>query len=208
MPAVFAPQTIIQTGDIEMIRVAPETIAVARRLYEDKTLPVREVARKAGIDPKTLYVYAKREGWSARSDRMVPSDIRPLEWAGRRCTGLALCPERKALVGRAWAAAHQQMDEIENRLKLMGSGKSTPDLALWREARSVATLVRTLKDLSRIDDEETARIADRLKAEKEGKDGSSSDPTPLEAEMRERLARRLEGLRKGRQVERSAGADG
>ena len=70
-----------------MIRVAPETIAVARRLYEDKTLPVREVARKAGIDPKTLYVYAKREGWSARSDRMVPSDIRPLEWAGRRCTG-------------------------------------------------------------------------------------------------------------------------
>jgi hypothetical protein len=100
------------------------------------------------------------------------------------------------------------MDEIENRLKLMGSGKSTPDLALWREARSVATLVRTLKDLSRIDDEETARIADRLKAEKEGKDGSSSDPAPLEAEMRERLARRLEGLRKGRQVERSAGADG
>lgn len=191
-----------------MIRVAPETIAVARRLYEDKTLPVREVARKAGIDPKTLYVYAKREGWSARSDRMVPSDIRPLEWAGRRCTGLALCPERKALVGRAWAAAHQQMDEIENRLKLMGSGKSTPDLALWRETRSVATLVRTLKDLSRIDDEETARIADRLKAEKESKDGSSSDPTPLETEMRERLARRLEGLRKGRQVERSAGADG
>jgi uncharacterized protein YjcR len=181
---------------------------VARRLYEDKTLPVREVARKAGIDPKTLYVYAKREGWSARSDRMVPSDIRPLEWAGRRCTGLALCPERKALVGRAWAAAHQQMDEIENRLKLMGSGKSTSDLALWREARSVATLVRTLKDLSRIDDEETARIADRLKAEKESKDGSSSDPTPLETEMRERLARRLEGLRKGRQVERSAGADG
>lgn len=191
-----------------MIRVAPETIAVARRLYEDKTLSVREVARKAGIDPKTLYVYAKREGWSARSDRMVPSDIRPLDWAGRRCTGLALCPERKALVGRAWAAAHQQMDEIEHRLKLMGSGKSTPDLALWREARSVATLVRTLKDLSRIDDEETARIADRLKAEKEGKDGSRADPTPLETEMRERLARRLEGLRKGRSVERSAGADG
>lgn len=191
-----------------MNRVEPETIAVARRLYEDKIFPVREVARKAGIDPKTLYIYAKREGWSARSDRMVPSDVRPVEWAGRRCTGLALCPERKALVGRAWAAAYQQMDEIENRLKLMGSGKSTPDLALWREARSVATLVRTLKDLSRIDDEETARIADRLKAEKEGKDGSSSDPTPLETEMRERLARRLEGLRKGRQVERSAGADG
>ena len=69
-----------------MGRVDPETLAVARRLYEDKTMPVREVARKAGIDPKTLYLHAKREGWSARSERMGAGDIRPRSWAGLRCT--------------------------------------------------------------------------------------------------------------------------
>ena len=190
-----------------MNRVGPETLAMARRLYEDKSMPVREVARKAGIDPKTLYVYAKREGWIARSDRLAAGDIRPRSWAGLRCTGLALCPERKALVGRAWSAAYQQMDEIEVRLKLMGNGEKTSEGTLWREARSMATLVRTLKDLSRIDDEETARLAATLKTVKEGHDGSHTDRAPLEAELRERLARRLEGLRKGRQVERPAGDD-
>jgi hypothetical protein len=51
-----------------MNRVEPETIAVARRLYEDKTLPVREVARKAGIDPKrSIFMQSARDGAHART---------------------------------------------------------------------------------------------------------------------------------------------
>ncbi|MGH6768597.1 MAG: hypothetical protein ACRECO_06195 [Xanthobacteraceae bacterium] len=43
----------------------------ARRLYEETVVPVREIARLAGVSERTLYKYVQRGGWRRRYRRLV-----------------------------------------------------------------------------------------------------------------------------------------
>jgi hypothetical protein len=40
--------------------------ARACALYENSAVPVREIARRAGVTERTIYKYAQKGGWKAR----------------------------------------------------------------------------------------------------------------------------------------------
>jgi hypothetical protein len=46
--------------------VGPELMAQVRALYEDSDVPVREIARRAGVTERTLYNYVERHAWRRR----------------------------------------------------------------------------------------------------------------------------------------------
>jgi hypothetical protein len=47
-----------------------------RQLYEQSVLPVREIARIAGIVDRTLFSYVQRDGWKRRNWRQVRHQVR------------------------------------------------------------------------------------------------------------------------------------
>jgi hypothetical protein len=46
--------------------VGPDLMAQVRALYEDSDVPVREIARRAGVTERTLYNYVERYAWRRR----------------------------------------------------------------------------------------------------------------------------------------------
>jgi hypothetical protein len=60
-PAAYvAPTKLMQSGDATLTQRV-------QALYEDSALPVREVARIAGVSERTLYKYAQKGGWRRRN---------------------------------------------------------------------------------------------------------------------------------------------
>jgi hypothetical protein len=51
-------------------------MAQVRALYEDTAVPVREIARRAGVTERTLYKYARKQNWTPRYAWM-PDGSRP-----------------------------------------------------------------------------------------------------------------------------------
>lgn len=97
----------------------------------------------------------------------------------------ALSADRAALVGRMWRAADAQVREIEDRL---AQEAPEPD-ARERDARLLAVLARTLRELSALEapkQKQTAAPAD-----------DDAVPRDLD-ELRRSLARKLEALIAGR----------
>jgi hypothetical protein len=66
--------------------IPPDLMREVRRLYEDGIVPVREIARGAGVSERTLYKYARKYGWTPRYAWM-PDGSRPPGRAGRRRCG-------------------------------------------------------------------------------------------------------------------------
>jgi hypothetical protein len=92
-------------------------------------------------------------------------------------------------VDRLWLAAEVQVRAHEARLKGLGGQTAGAEA----EAKSLATLARTLKELIELDN--AAQAADR-------EDDNPNDHTPDGAlsdiaSLRSELARRLDGLRAG-----------
>jgi hypothetical protein len=58
----------------------------ARALYEESIVPVREIARLAGVTERTLYKYARKLGWRPRVTRLMhdPKGLRTARGAGGR----------------------------------------------------------------------------------------------------------------------------
>jgi hypothetical protein len=96
-------------------------------------------------------------------------------------------PSRAALVDRLWLAAEVQVRAHETRLKGLGGQPAGAEA----EAKSLATLARTLKELIELD--HAAQAADREddNPNDDSPDGALSDLASLRSE----LARRLDGLR-------------
>jgi hypothetical protein len=61
-------------------------MAQVRALYEDTAVPVRDIARRAGVTERTLYKYARKGGWKPRY-AWTPDGARPRGFkARRRCS--------------------------------------------------------------------------------------------------------------------------
>jgi len=60
-----------------------DLMAQVRALYEDSAVPVREIARCAGVSERTLYKYACKNNWTPRYAWM-PDGSRPSGWPARR----------------------------------------------------------------------------------------------------------------------------
>jgi hypothetical protein len=88
--ATIAPTKLMQSGDATLTQRV-------QALYEDSALPVREVARIAGVSERTLYKYVQKGGWRRRNacrGRAAPdgagvpagarTDFAPVKGAGGR----------------------------------------------------------------------------------------------------------------------------
>ena len=63
---------------------APSLMARVQAMYEDTAVPVREIARLAGVTERTLYKYVQRGGWRRRYVRVTAADASPGAERGER----------------------------------------------------------------------------------------------------------------------------
>jgi hypothetical protein len=134
-----------ETTPAKRIRLSPETIAQARQMYADG-VPVREICAQLGISPGALSF------WVDGGPASGPLHLEPLP---RRRGGTApirrrrrLKGDRVALVARLWRTAEAQVRDIEDRLLR----DAQPPDERERDARTLAVLVKTLRELSALDE--------------------------------------------------------
>jgi AcrR family transcriptional regulator len=153
----------------------PEQIAFARERYADRTVSVAQIERETGMSTRTLYYFVDgAEGrYPALPRRRVATGGKPRAPGG----------DRTALVARLWRTAERQVREIEQRL---ARHRQEPD-DRERDARVLAVLVKTLRELSALDETKTGDIS---------KDATYDDdegPRDID-EFRRELARRMDAF--------------
>jgi hypothetical protein len=110
-------------------------------------------------------------------ERMLPPVVRRSPLRRKRT-------DREKLVSRLWQAAGVQVRTLEGRLK----NSSEPD---ERDARAMAMLVKTLRDLNEFDG---AKQKPKAKPEAEPSPGAKADDPRDIDEFRRELARRIAAL--------------
>lgn len=141
----------------------------------------RDIQEATGLESGTLYFWIdggpKRDG-NADSPRLLPPLDRRRPAARKKHRTI----ERAALVGRLMRAAERQVQEIEDRI-----GRTENDDS-ERDARALAVLARTLRELTALD---------ALHRGNEGKKTARShdEPFPRDVgELRRSLAQKLEKI--------------
>ncbi len=120
----------------------PKSATRARRMYQDGD-GVARILEATGLTRTTLYLWLDGGPQRAGGARPLPALKRR---GGHRAKGEPPASSRQALVTRLWHAAERQVGEIERRL-----GNGLDDPASDRDARALAILVKTLRELSTFD---------------------------------------------------------
>ncbi|MCJ8143852.1 hypothetical protein MKI84_13085 [Ancylobacter sp. A5.8] len=130
---------------------------VARRLYEDSRVPLKDVAAQLGLSPRSLHRRAQKWGWA------------------RHAGGIRAQPlPRRTLIARLVTRIEAEIAAVERlvaRAGLEAEGGVAADTE--RAARTLAVLVRSLRELAalergeenEIDDEEMPRDAEAYRRE-------------------------------------------
>lgn len=200
---------------------APACAGLARQLY-GQGVPVVEIVRRTGLAPASLYWWIDRrvtedgtvvfdpvprrrstgagaqESGAQESGAKVPAAKAPTAEPARRARkGRAGAP-RARLLARLWATAERQVAQIEARMAAVaGPEEGTRAADAEKDARALALIARTLRELSSVEDE--ARVAKAGKAK--GAAAGAGEGEGHGAEVRDRdafrreLARRLDRLR-------------
>lgn len=170
-------------------RKAPAMAPLARQLYEAGA-PLAEIARRTGLKPSQVYYWIDRAVAADGTVTLRPVPRRVTLAPGTR----AASPARGHLLARLWRAAERQLDEIEQRLATAIADEADPDAARPRpaadaekDARALAVLARTLRELSALESEH----------HKSRKVKQEDDAVRDLDTFRRELARRLDGLRAG-----------
>jgi AcrR family transcriptional regulator len=171
----------------------PREKAIAMRAdYAADELSVDEICQKHKVSSGTLYYLV--DGGPPSGDLHLPP--LPRRSAGVARAALAPGAKRAALVKRMWRTAELQVRDIEQRLK-----HAMPEpLERERDARVLAVLAKTLRELSALDasqqDNQTIAPED-------------DDPIPRDIdEFRRELARRIHALVESRTGGRIPGEPG
>jgi hypothetical protein len=116
-----------------------------------------------------------------------PMDMEETELPARRATApRAGVMQRRRVVARLWLTAEKQVDEVESRLSAL---REDPQ-ALERDAKTLAIIARTVRDLVAIDGEVPAsRMAEKRN------EASLASSARAFGDFRRELAERLEQLR-------------
>ena len=149
----------------------PDVVALVRRLYQDGE-SVKDICAKAGISLATMYrcVNGKFDDGSGVPPAPIlhrRTDTRTAERIGRR----------GALIARMWRTAERQVGEIEDRLKAAGLELAERE----SNARTLAVVARTLRDLSAADEANKAR----------SREASKDNNDNARLELRRSLAKKL-----------------
>jgi hypothetical protein len=175
------------------IVIAPEKIAKARHLYETTSVSVHDIAAFLGIGTTTFMKRVKQWGWRPRNRRLAELDAAaranvPVEEIREAAAAPMAVIEHASLVARVRSAVEREIVAIENVLSRVESVQLRSADA-ERAARALATLVKTLREVSTLEDSAGA-------AEEEREDQFRD----LE-EFRRELVDRLERIRRAAEPE-------
>lgn len=175
----------------------PARGALARRLYLEGA-SMAEIRRQTGLSSAGVYYWIDREMGPDGTFLFNPVPRRTAHPVGgqpakaRTARGPANAPanasgkpDRRGLLKRLWRAAERQINEIEDRLARVADPSEAPRPEPEKDARALAVLARTLRELTALE----AEAKKRRKAKDQ--DGTVRD---LDTFRRE-LARRLDRLR-------------
>ncbi len=190
-----------------------------RRLYCHSKTSVSAIANKLGVSIETVRRHIRSQEWPLRRTVVTQTGkpaknktISKRALSGEsftrksisRCVGLTQCTERPELIGRVWAAALSQIEELEKRTKSLGGRGQKKIARASDDARAIAILVRTLKDLMALDTGVDGGVRGKKKANAVEQTGDQKGWSSLADD----LARRLAGLRKRRAFAESSRGDG
>ncbi|WP_155904992.1 HTH domain-containing protein [Methylopila sp. M107] len=149
--------------------VPPERLAEARRLFETTQLSGERIATETGVSRTSIRRYAEAQGW-----------IRP-----------PAAPDRVTLVASLRGRVEKEIGAAEAAI---GGAGEERDARVEKMARSLASLVRTLRELAKYDEEQGRRGRDADPARGPGagedRDGQSvADLDAFRAELADRIAR-------------------
>ncbi|TCK31283.1 hypothetical protein EV667_1391 [Ancylobacter aquaticus] len=165
--------------------LAPEAVAPARRLYEQTDVPAESIAQLLGIGLRTFYQRRRAWGWKTRQPHRLTGDpalLVPASGEGRAGgtvgkEGDAATPtERRELIARLVRRIEAEIAAIERLVALAGlNAAMKPEAGPAdgeRAARTLAILVRSLRELAALeklepdrDDDDATRDADIFRRE-------------------------------------------
>lgn len=187
--------------------VSPEALEEARRLYERTNVPVQQVADLLGISKSTFNLRRQRWGWTPRMARIPgapaslaeppPQDLTPQEpfadnspiaWPppatgtpGAATLAEAAPASRGELINRLVRRIEREIAALERLVALAGLAVAARPEASQadseRAARTLAILVRSLRELAALDREQP--------------DGSDDDADAFRRELGRTLERVL-----------------
>ena len=135
-----------------LIVIPPEKIAQARHLYESTSVPVRDIAVFVGLGTTTFMRRVKEWQWTPRNrsladlDAAAKADV-PLEEIRDLAAAPVAVLQHVSLVDRVRSAVEREIVAIENVLaRVEGVRLRSQDAE--RAARTLATLVRTLREVN------------------------------------------------------------
>lgn len=173
----------------------PARGVLARRLYLEGA-SMAEIRRQTGLSSAGVYYWIDREMGPDGTFLFNPVPRRTAHPVGgqpakareeKSSASPSGKPDRRGLLKRLWRAAERQIDEIEDRLARTADPSDAPRPEPEKDARALAVLARTLRELTALE----AEARKRRKAKDQ--DGTIRD---LDTFRRE-LARRLDRLREG-----------
>ena len=172
-----APTGLIHAADLRSsIMVAQDETRrkTAQKLYEKDGAPISAIAAQIGVTRSTIARWARLGHWERQALR-APQEG-PID--------------RRALVTRAWRNAERQLRLVEKRVR----AHAPDDAPLDESARLIATLVKTLRELTALD----RTLAEDDSIHERAKSSEGDDiPRDLDALYQE-LADRMDRLRQER----------
>lgn len=173
----------------KFIAVPPEKIAEVRKLYEGTDVPVRDLASICGLGVTTFLRRVELWGWKRRKLRMkdydeaAKSEVEPIR---EIAAGAVATVQNETLIERVRAAVEREIVAIEAVLtRVEGARLRSTDAE--RAARTLATLVKTLREVAALQRDE--------QPETQIGEGEADEFRDLE-EFRSELAERLDRLRR------------
>lgn len=177
----------------KFIVVPPEKIAEVRKLYEGTDVPVRDLASICGLGVTTFLNRVKLWGWKPRKLRMdgyddaAKAEVEQIREVAASAVAVA---HNETLIDRVRAAVEREIVAIEAVLtRVEGARLRSTDAE--RAARTLATLVKTLREVAALQRDE----------QPEADKGDEHDEFRDLEDFRAELAERLDRLRRSRSAE-------
>jgi hypothetical protein len=163
----------------------PDMITLARQRYVEGAA-ISKILAETGMSHGTFYLWLDG-GPNDGDTRLPPLPRRRIIMGKRRA---ALSGGRLSLIKRLWRTAERQVRDIEDRVRLQLQDASERE----RDARVLAIVVRTLRDLHALDTAEE-------KASLENDDSGNID------DFRRELARKIDGIIEARDLGAAGAAE-
>jgi hypothetical protein len=162
-------------------RADSETIIdEAKLLYDAGVEPIAKVREMLGMSEPQFNAFRRAQGWPMRAS--------PIRRGASAAPAPAKKKPSKSLIARLEDAVEREFARAETALD-EGEPKS-----MEQSARVLASLVRSLSELKRMNRDAGPAPRDAEEGDESGADVSADEPPRRLAELREELARRLERL--------------